>query len=471
MIQWTDTNIQIRTTRILSNINLSLHSNESLGIIGNNGSGKTILAKAIAGLIPILGGTYCESKHLNRFYVSFQSNFELKHGVSAFRQQRWNWYDTEIIPTVKQEFSKIENQEEIARLIELFNFKKHMNLFVISLSNGEQRKFELIKALAQKPDLLVIDNAFNGLDKASRAVLHEMFDQMKVNHQSFVLTGLQPSDFPKSMNQFLSIDENGQTKQLQRENLSENVVVPKSHELELPYWKRSSFNEIININNAGFEMNGKPILHHISWTVKPGENWVLSGGNGSGKTSLLNLIFADNPKAYLQDIKLFGKQKGTGESIWDIKNKIGFVSPEMHQYLPKRQSVNDVICSGFFVSEGLYEKPSSYQRIVSKQWLKTIALEALNDCKFETLSASNQRMVLVLRALVKTPPLIILDEPFQGLDTQNIQKMKDLLNYIAEYTNSSMIFVSHFENEIPQSFNLELRLEHGEIAFSGIRKQ
>jgi len=419
-------------------------------------------------MLPIIGEN--GSEPYKAVYVSFQSDFQLKHNARGYRQLRWNWTDPEFIPTVKEEFDQVKNQPQLQKLIHQFNFENHLNQFVISLSNGEQRKFELIKALATSPDLLIIDNAFNGLDKTSRNLLNEMLNQLIANGHSLVLTGLKPADFPDRIKRFIFIDSNKNCFELSREMLPENEQTKTRSTGEMPYWKKSETIELISLKNLHLKIAGKTILKDINWIVNAGESWILSGENGSGKTSLLNMIFADNPKAYQCDIRLFGKQKGSGESIWDIKNRIGFVSPEMHQYQPGKQRVNDVICSGFFISEGLYKKPTSFQRNLAARWLNLIGLKQMNETTFETLSASAQRMVLVVRSLVNNPPLVILDEPFQGLDPENIQRMKMLLNTIAENTNCAMIFVSHFEGEIPEAFNLELKLNNGEIEFIGKRK-
>lgn len=467
MIQWQNIKIQIRTTVIFPSVSLELEKGESLGIIGSNHSGKTLLAKAIAKIIPVLGSN--KSEEYLAVYVSFQSEFQLKHGARGYRQQRWNWTDPEFVPTVKEEFNKIENQAQLHKLIHQFNFEDHLERYVISLSNGEQRKFELIKALSCQPDLLVIDNAFNGLDKASRILLNEMLNLLVSNGHSVVLTGLKAEDFPQEFQRFIYIDEEKECTSVHRNQLPEIHPKITFDPGNIPHWQNSTYGELINLNRLHLKIGEKTILNNINWTVNAGEYWVLSGGNGSGKTSLLNMIFADNPRAYQCDIRLFGKQKGSGESIWDIKDQIGFVSPEMHQYLPGKQKVNDVICSGFFVSEGLYKKPTSYLRNLAAQWLNLAGLKELNEMPFENLSASAQRMVLVLRSLVKNPPLILLDEPFQGLDPNNIERMKMLLNTIAENTNCAMIFVSHFEDEIPEAFNLELKLNNGEMEFIGKR--
>lgn len=467
MINWNAVKIQLRTTVILPSVSLQLRKGNALGIIGMNGSGKTVLAKALAGIIPVIGSQ--ENQNYRSAFVSFQSHFQLKHGTRAYRQQRWNPVDPELVPTVRELFAKLENQNMLKELIQQFNFEELLDRLIISLSNGEQRKFELIKALAESPDLLVIDNAFNGLDKASRALLNEMLNQLVAQEQTLVLTGLKKEDFPETIQHFIVIDSDNKCHFCQRIDLLPQPLPDLEIPESFPRWNAGEASELICLNKVSLRIGSKTILKDISWTVLPGQCWVLSGENGSGKTSLLNMIFADNPRAYQCNIRLFGKQKGSGESIWEIKDQIGFVSPEMHQYWPGKTSVNDSICSGFFGSEGTYRIPTSYQRRQALNWLTLLGLQHLSGHPFETLSDSTQRMVLVLRTLVRTPPLLILDEPFQGLDPLNIQRMKNLLNAIAHHSNTALIFVSHFEDEIPEAFNLELKLNKGQIEFIGKR--
>ncbi|HPS12224.1 MAG TPA: ATP-binding cassette domain-containing protein [Prolixibacteraceae bacterium] len=463
MIHWKNAEIKIRTTRILENINLEIAHGEPLGIIGNNGTGKTILSKAIAGLIPVNGNTNGSGELLKKVYVPFQSSFQLRNGFTAYRQQRWNNFDSETVSKVFEELEYEKKQPQLDPLLDKFNFRKYLNNFVISLSNGEQRKMELIKALSHNPDLLILDNAYNGLDSDSRLFLSEMLDQMAGQKHPFILTGLKEKDFPKCINRFVLLEKGSTPKTISRSEIPPlNEPVPFDFR-ELPPWKNASFDELISVNNVSLKHGEKEILKNISWQVKAAEHWVLSGDNGSGKTSLLNLIFADNPKAYSCDIRLFGKQRGSGETIWDIKKKIGFISPELQQYLPKRQTALHVICSGLFDSEGLYIKLTTYQLSLAKQWLRLFGDLSWSEKLYNELSASEQRIVLIIRTLIKNPPLLLLDEPFQGLDYQNISKMKTLFNQIATQTNCAMVFVTHFRNEIPESFTLELKLKDGEM--------
>lgn len=469
MIKFENQNIKLDKHLVFKNISLSINRGDSIGIIGKNGSGKTTLTKAITGQLFVPGIDRDALKNQS-VYVSFQTTFHFKHGVTAYRQQRWNSPDPEIVPTVGQLFDEMKNQEEVRHLIEKFDFKNHLDRMIISLSNGEQRKFELIQALSQKPEILVIDNAFTGLDVDSRKLLSTMLNQVISNHQSVILTGLAEDEFPDSIQHFYYLEDQN-IKLIERSELPVVEVNDFEDCIKIPDWKSSSYKTLFKLTNVCLTYGKKTILDHVSWTVTRGEKWILSGENGAGKTSLLNLIFGDNPKAYLFDIELFEKQKGSGETIWEIKKKIGYISPEMQQFLPGNQTVMEVMCSGFYDSEGLYKHPTGYVEKIAINWIKLVNLEAKENVKYKMLSTSEQRIILILRSLIKCPPLLILDEPFQGLDEPNIKKMQQLISTIGNETDTTMIFVTHYRKQIPEIFNRELQLMNGRIIHCGKRKQ
>jgi len=460
---WNNVSIKIRTSVLLHDIHLQLKKGDVMGIIGPNGSGKTVLAKAIAGELAVSGETISDEVFLKKRFVPFHSSLSLSNGHAVYRQQRWNKIDTELLPKVSGELQKCEDPGLAFSLLESFGLGNLFESFVINLSNGEQRKLELVRALAEKPDLLVLDNACTGLDSNARPLLTEMLETLIASGQTIVLTGLELSDFPPSVNRFFVLNDEKSGKicpanEVKAENL--HLIELQS---ETPAWKDSDYDELVSLEDVSLQYGERKILNQVSWTIKTGERWSLSGPNGSGKTSLLNLIFGDNPKAYGCNIRLFGKQKGSGESIWDIKARIGFVSPELHQFLPQNQSVIDVICSGFSEAEGTFKNPTGYQRDVARRWLKSLNYSSIGNRLFGELSTSAQRIVLLLRTLVKNPPLLIFDEPFQGLDSVHVRLLKNLLNRIAAESNCAMIFVTHIPAELPECFTLHLRLNEGVV--------
>ncbi len=459
---WKNVSVKIRTSVLLHDIHLQLKKSDVLGIIGPNESGKTVLAKAIAGELPVSGEGFDDGVFLKKRFVPFHSSLSLANGHAVYRQQRWNKIDTGLLPRVSDELQKCEDTGLAFSLLKTFGLGDLVDSFVINLSNGEQRKLELVRALEAKPDLLVLDNAYTGLDSAARQLLTHMLEILIEQGQTLVMTGLELSDFPPSANRFVVLNAG----HLQSRFLNGEVKTETMQRTELrheyhPDWTNSDYKELVYLRNVSLQYGDRKILDRIDWIINSGERWALSGPNGSGKTSLLNLIFGDNPKAYGCNIRLFGKLKGTGESIWDIKARIGFVSPELHQYLPQNQSVIDVICSGFTEAEGTFKTPTGYQRDVARRWLKTLNYDTIGGRLFGELSTSSQRIVLLLRTLVKNPPLLILDEPFQGLDAAHIRLLKDLLNRIAAESNCAMIFVTHIPREIPECFTLHLKLKEG----------
>lgn len=460
---WENVSIKIRTSVLLKDIHLRLQKGDFLGISGPNGCGKTVLAKTIAGELAVSGESVNDNVFRRKRFVPFHSSLALSNGQAVYRQQRWNKIDTELLPVVKNELAKCENPDLAFGLVKKFGMNNLTDSFVINLSNGEQRKLELIKALAGEPDLLVLDNAYTGLDTASRNLLTQMLEEMAASGHTLVMTGLTAADFPPSVKNFLVL-KNGQSTGIFTNPESESIAeISEITGQTLPHWQNNDFRELIYLNDISLEYGSRKILDNIGWQVNTGERWSLTGPNGSGKTSLLNLIFGDNPKAYGCDIRLFGRQKGTGESIWDIKARIGFVSPEMHQYLPQKQPVIDVICTGFQDAESSFKKPTGYQVDVARQWLKLTGYSEISGKLFGELSTSAQRVVLFLRTLVKNPPLLILDEPFQGLDAGHVRMLKNLLNLIAENSSCSMIFVSHIPDEIPECITRHLKLKYGQV--------
>jgi molybdate transport system ATP-binding protein len=463
MMIWENVSIKVRTSVLLKSIYLQLKMGDVLGIIGSNGSGKTVLAKAIAGELPVSGEVSENEMFQKKRFVPFHSSLLLSNGHAVYRQQRWNKIDTELLPKVSDELQKCEDPGLALTLLETFGLGNLVDSFVINLSNGEQRKLELVRALAEKPDLLVLDNAYTGLDSSARPLLTEMLETLIARGQTLVMTGLELSDFPPSVNRFFVLNDGRLENECSRSEVQTLNFQPVELLHETPDWTNSVFNELVYLNDVSLQYGERKILDRINWMIIAGERWSLSGPNGSGKTSLLNLIFADNPKAYGCNIRLFGKQKGTGESIWDIKARIGFVSPELHQYLPQHQSVIDVICSGFSEAEGTFKNPTGYQRDVARRWLKTLNYTEIAGKLFGELSTSSQRIVLLLRTLVKNPPLLILDEPFQGLDAAHVRLLKNLLNRIASESNCAMIFVTHIPEELPECFTLHLKLKEGVV--------
>jgi molybdate transport system ATP-binding protein len=216
--------------------------------------------------------------------------------------------------------------------------------------------------------------------------------------------------------------------------------------------------EVIRLNKVSIRYDERTILKDLDWVVRKGEKWALTGDNGSGKSTLLSLICADNPQSYACDISLFGRKRGTGESIWEIKKHIGYVSPEIHRAYLKNMPSIDIVASGLHDSVGLYVRPKPEKRGVCEHWMEVFGIGDLKDRSFLQLSSGEQRLVLLARAFVKDPDLLILDEPLHGLDTRNRAHVKGVIEAFCKGTDKTLIMVSHYQDEFPACITHRLHL-------------
>jgi molybdate transport system ATP-binding protein len=224
-----------------------------------------------------------------------------------------------------------------------------------------------------------------------------------------------------------------------------------------------SYQTIIGMDNVSIRYGDKLILDQVSWQVKQGERWALTGHNGAGKSTLLSLINGDNPQAFANKITLFDQRKGSGESIWEIKKKIGYVSPELFQYFPMGSTCLQVIESGFDDTLGLFRVSGKSRAETSLRWMKLLHVNEFADKMIRNVPVSIQRICMLARAMVKNPSLLILDEPCLGLDFERQEQFKNLIDEICRMSNLTLIYVSHYQHEMPESIRFSLKLVEGRV--------
>lgn len=329
---------------------------------------------------------------------------------------------------------------------------KSLNRSLKSMSSGEQKRVFLHYLLAQKFDFMILDNPFDNLDIATRESLKTMF--CEASKKTIIIQLVhRERDLLPFIESILTL-ENKHNFILQPDKqafLQQYHASQKNHFTgKIPPPLRMYENvqqELIKFQNVKVNYNEKPILQDITWTIRKGEFWHLTGPNGSGKTTILSMITGDNPKGYGQNLTLFGLKKGSGESIWTIKENIGYVTPSMVDLFSTRHTLAQMLISGFHDSIGLYIYPTDSQIDTANSWLKLIGMEEFTDKLFCLLSAGQQRMALVVRAMIKHPPLLILDEPIAGLDDFHSLLVVSLINKIADESNTAILYVSHQEEE------------------------
>ena len=318
-----------------------------------------------------------------------------------------------------------------------------------SMSSGERKKALLAYLLLQQPDFIILDNPFDNLDIASQKLLLEELTKIAA-HTAFIQLINRKNDQLPFITNTITID--GEKNGITNNNYSFSGSIPPP----IKHYKIDTTTLVV-FKNVTVKYDDRTIVNAINWTINAGEFWQLVGPNGSGKTTLLTLINGDNPKAYGQDLYLFGKRKGSGETVWDIKEKIGYLTPAMTDLFSTRHTLEQMVVSGFFDSIGLYKLPTDIQLKLANQWLVLLDMQQLKNIPFYKLSLGQQRMALIARAMVKHPPLLILDEPTSGLDDYSVSVLSALINKIAEESTTAILYVSHrTEKDITPQFIYEL---------------
>jgi len=455
-------------------VNWQIKEGEHWAIIGSNGAGKTLLIDLLLskyalkeGEISYLKDGVQESVSSVVKSVAFRDIYSIIDAQNSYYQQRWNKGDEQEVPLVKDLVAEAD-KEWLATLVEWFGIAELMEKQVNLLSSGELRKFLIVRSLLSKPRILILDNPFIGLDAASRIVLNDLFMRLsQLGNLQIILVLSNPQDIPDMITNVLPVYQKRLLKSLSRkEFLADNDLIQQlfgyveteySDVVTVDTVDNSQYEYAALLRNIHIKYDNRTILDNLDWQVKRGEKWALLGANGSGKSTLLSLICGDNPQAYANDITLFDRRRGTGESIWDIKKRIGYISPEMHLYYLKNVCCLDVVGSGFYDTIGLYKKYDENQKKIALEWMALLGVKHLRDVSFLNISSGEQRLVLLARVFVKNPDLLILDEPLHGLDVANKKRVKALIERFCG-KDKSLIYVTHYQEEIPDVVDKQLVL-------------
>ncbi len=445
---------------VLKDISFQIFSGECLAIVGPMGSGKTTLAKALSGRLFRKGSVWFSARKAEEkarvIWVEQQHRFTNRSNMQEFyMQQRFNSADAGDAYTISEVLAE-ENKEQVAHWLSFFHLEALLQKPLIQLSNGENKRLQLVQALLREPDWLILDNPFLGLDVEGRTILSQVLGQLANKGIHFILIN-SPAEMPECVNRVIYLQE-GQLKEIAVQTQETVFQKDVSEAWYSRFRPKPDFELAIGMKEVTIRYGNKCILDRLDWEVRKGEAWALSGPNGAGKSTLLSLVTADNPQAYAQHLVLFDRKRGSGESIWDIKKRIGYVSPELHLYFKEAGDVFSVVASGLFDTLGLFKKMTKEQEEQVEGCLGILDLLSIRHRNFQQISSGEQRMVLLARALVKNPPLLILDEPCQGLDVRQIQLIKEVLDFIMSQGQTTLVYVSHYASDIPSCVQKHLRL-------------
>jgi len=450
-------------------------------IVGRNGSGKTLYVDQLRKRLA--------SDRVR--YIAFSDSYGPNVDNQYYLQLRWNQHDIDHeTPTVGDLLHSAyllagedtaERRQLKEHLYQLFHMDEFLDKYIITLSSGELRKFQLTKTLFSNPRLLIMENPFIGLDAQTRNQLKDLLWHLASERDmELMLVLAKTDDIPDYVSQVIDCsvrslrtmrprpsDDASEAFGLEAfRKLQEPVpphVLPKDKEeaiLSLPYTDNDyDCQRIVEMHHVTIKYGSRTILRNLDWTIMNGERWALSGQNGSGKSTLLSLICADNPQSYACDITLFDRPRGSGETIWDIKRHIGYVSPEMHRSYKRNLPAIRIVASGLMDSIGLYAVPNQKDYDKCRFWLDIFGAGHLAERPFLQLSSGEQRLILLARAFVKDPQLLILDEPLHGLDLWNRRLTKDVIETFCQRRGKTLIMVTHYEEELPNNITHKLYLE------------
>lgn len=459
-------------------VSLMIGQGEQIAFVGPNGSGKSVLAQMITGRYPlkeghIIYGFSPSPVYENIKFIAFKDSYGPADS-SYYLQQRWNSQDRDESPLVRDILGSIKPDDFNRQLFTWFEIEGMLDKQLVLLSSGEMRKFQLTKTLLMRPRILIIDNPFIGLDAVTRKQLCDLLGKIvRMKEAQIILLLAKTDEIPDFITHIIPVTDMHCKNKVKWSDF--RIVPPEMPDMKNLFLSGKIFAQdifmtgksrdvkevcdtIIEMRNVSIRYGTRTIIDSLNWTVKCGEKWALLGQNGSGKSTLLSLVCADNPQGYACDISLFGTRRGSGESIWEIKKRIGYVSPEMHRAYSENIPAIDIVASGLHDSIGLYVRPKPEQLRICEWWMNVFGILHLRERKFLQISDGEQRMLLLARAFVKDPELLILDEPMHGLDSCNRLLVQAVIDAFCRRPNKTFIMVTHYEQELPVCVDKFLKL-------------
>ncbi len=474
---------------------------EHWAVLGPNGSGKSLFAEALLGSLPLISGSLrfhfkgpaggdardaighvsFERRKLQTPGVIWQSRWSSLEEDAALRVRDFLAYERvlDVSPyevTTRHAAGRRAFHLRQARAIELLDLGPFLDRSVMSLSNGESQRLQLARALCHPLKLLILDEPFAGLDRAARRQFRRLLEALARGSASLLLLTTRPEDLPAAITQVAWVEECRLVRTAKhrrklpppprRPSPAAPAGIPPQ-----PGKKRNcpAARPVVELRDVSVSYGPAPVLRHVNWTIYPGEGWALLGPNGSGKTTLLSLISGDHPQAYANEVQIFGRSRGEGGSIWETKRRIGMLSPELHLHFPDQLNPLQAVLTGPNDSLVPVELPSRGQLARARQWLRAFHFDPACEAPLATLSPGAQRLVLLARALMKNPELLILDEPCQGLDAGHRAIFIGAVDQLLRAHRAAVIYVTHRRDEIPPSITQVLRLRQGAARAAKLR--
>ncbi len=480
--------VRLRNRWLLQGLTWRINAGEQWAVVGPNGAGKTTLVKAVAGLLPVVQG----SIHYHAFGGS-APHTAIAYVASDARREWWRLEQrrnhargfagrfnesTSVRQLILPRHGTLSNSSrDASRLVDVAGRLKLASILdtpATAISTGEMSRVLIARELLRRPQMLILDEPFDGLDQPGRKDLRILLDGLADNGLPIVLVTHRLDELLASTTHVMTMADERIVRAVPIDLLSTASLPEQTTEADdrpdgqpalreqRPASRRQTASQpLIEMQAVSVRYGNTIVLNRLSWTVEPGQHWAITGPNGAGKSTILKLITGDCLQVYANRIRLFGKPRGTGQNLWEIKSQLGVVSHDLATAYQKQLSAMEVVCSGFFDSVGLYRYCDTEQRQHAARWLARLGMASFGRVAFNQLSQGQRQMILVARAMVKTPRLLILDEPCAGLDPQNRRTVLKLVDQIGRSGHTALIFVSHHEDEIPACTTHRLMVDQG----------
>jgi molybdate transport system ATP-binding protein len=480
LLELRDVSLVYRALPVLRNIHWAVHPGQQWACLGPNGAGKTSLARIISRQASHYSGEVLRSSLLEEqgvAYVCFEQAKSLcerdkKLDDSEFRPDASDPGTTaqDLILGGRAPDARFEHWTKRLAM------RSFLHRGLRFISTGEMRKTLLVNAILSDPALLILDSPLDGLDRASQQEMRDIIDELLQSSITLLLLCRQLEDIPRGITHVMVLEDGDMLTCETREHVFADAEVQRLMYPPLPplgelppaaprVWELPAGEPLLELRRVTVQYGDLTVLRDVNWRFEKNNHCCISGPNGCGKTTLLSLVTGDNHKAYGQDITLFGIRRGSGESVWEIKQKFGQLDTQLQLNFARGMRVVEVVVSGFFDTVGLYDDWGDTQRKRAEHWLRALGLGDYGREKFDALSFGLQRMVLLARAMVKSPSILLLDEPTLGLDGHHRKLILRAIDHIAAHSDTQIIFVSHSAGETPVCINQFLSFEPGDDGF------
>ncbi len=448
--------LDLEGERLFDKLTWQWNQGESWLVCGPNGAGKSLLARVLADSVPSVPGQvtlgFDPDKELGLV------SFSLLEDLLARERHDDNSESTPGGIDPGRSAATIIAEKGGGNWLHRVGLDRAARTGLRFLSNGEARRSLLGRALASQPRLLIVDGLFEGLDAAGRLDAWALLEEAAAAGTALLVCCRDPAEAPPICQHMLLLNA------LKIEACGDRETVMNS-----PAW--SALNKpppplpdqlppqlpslavlppgspLVEVRQLRIAYDGRDIINGLNWSFRKGQGWLVSGPNGAGKTTLAAVVSGDHPQAYANDVSLFGRRRGTGETLWDIRRRIGVVTAELQLEHRVPANVLEVAISGFYDSIGIYRSWTAEQEGIARAWLSACGIPHLAGEEFSRLSYGERRLALLARALVKAPDLLILDEPCQGLDHANRSAILAIVDRVAASTGVSVMHITHDPSE------------------------